>query len=159
MSRLRKPPKRAKSFNFYLFFFFSSPSFSPFKSYFCSTGGGPTASRRSRSALPPHERTPGAVGRGSVFLCEAALFASTITQTCNELYKKTLASPEVWQQPFFLCAGRGREALPSPPPPPSYVSFGLSIFSTGSFRSLFTSRFLRCFFSPGFASCFLRDGK
>lgn len=89
----------------FLYFFFSPLSLR--LKTICSTCGGPTASRRSRSAP---ERTQGG-GTGFVFLCEA-LFASTITQTVTSFTKKTLASPKVWQQPSSAWAKGRRLSLP-----------------------------------------------
>lgn len=59
-------------------------------------------------ALPPVH--PGRWD-GVAFLCEV-LFCFHDHTNCNKLYKKTLASPKVWQQPFSVWAEGTRLSYP-----------------------------------------------
>ena len=137
------------SFNFYLFWFFSP--FSLFKSNLFHV--------RWSHGIPPLPLCPRAHPGwwDRILFSLRGAFCFHDHTNCNKLYKKTLASPKGLAATFF-CTGQGQEALSSPPPS-SYVSFGLFIFSTRSFRSLFTRCFLRCFFNSGFASCFLQNSR
>jgi len=102
-SCLRKPPKSQVSIFIYFGFFPLSLCLKAI----CSMCGGPTASRRSRSAP---ERTQGG-GTGFFFLCEV-LFASTITQTVTSFTRKHWRVPKGWQQPSSARAKGRRLSLP-----------------------------------------------
>lgn len=97
----------------------------------CSTCSGPTVSCHSCSA-------PRAVGRGRFSLRGA--FGFHDHTNCNKLYKETLASPKVWQQPFSVWAEGRRLCHPlllhhtcpsasSPPAPALLGPFPHAAFS------------------------------
>lgn len=117
-----------------------SPSFSCCLNAICSTCGGPMVSCHSCSA----PSAPRAVGRGR-FSLRGAFFCFHDHTNCNKLYKKTLASPKVWQQPFSVWAKGTRlshplllhHTCPSASSPSAPVVFGP--FSQAAFSAAFST--------------------
>lgn len=113
-------------------------SFSCCLNAICSTWGGPMGSCRSCSA----PSAPRAVGRGR--FSSRGAFCFHDHTNCNKLYKKTLASPKVWQQPFSVWAEGTRlshplllhHTCPSASSPSAPV---LGPFSQAAFSAVFSA--------------------